>query len=112
RVARPIEGRVRAAGVPGGLVRTVGGAIRSEEARERDIVTRIPGPGGKWVPNVALPIRYAETPLANPVSAPAVGQHSWEILRDVLEYDEDRVAALADAGVLGQQVSRPMATES
>ena len=36
--------RMRAAGVPCGQVRTVGEAIRSPEARERKLVTRIPHP--------------------------------------------------------------------
>jgi crotonobetainyl-CoA:carnitine CoA-transferase CaiB-like acyl-CoA transferase len=106
------QDRMRTAGVPCGLVRTVGEAIRSEEARDRDIVTRIPGPGGKWIPNVSLPIRYAGTPLADPVSAPTVGQHSREILREVLEYDEERVSALAATGVLGEHVSRPATAET
>ena len=51
--------RMRAAGVPCGQVRTVGEAIRSPEARERQIVTRIPHPKVGWVPNVRLPIRYS-----------------------------------------------------
>ena len=38
------QSRMRAAGVPCGQVRTVGEAIRSPEARERALVTRIPHP--------------------------------------------------------------------
>ncbi len=44
--------RMRAAGVPCGQVRTVGEAIRSPEAREHELVTRIPHPEVGWVPNV------------------------------------------------------------
>lgn len=93
--------RMRAAGVPCGLVRTVGEAIRSDEARERDLVTRIPHPSGGWVPNVALPIRYSGTPLADPLPAPKVGEHTVEVLRDVLAYDADRIDSLAAAGAFG-----------
>jgi crotonobetainyl-CoA:carnitine CoA-transferase CaiB-like acyl-CoA transferase len=94
--------RMRAAGVPCGQVRSVGEAIRSPEARERQLVTRIPHPQGGWVPNVALPIRYSRTPVADPVAAPAVGQHTSEVLRDVLGYDRDRLARLAETGALGE----------
>ena len=66
------QARMRAAGVPCGLVRTVGEAIRSPEARDHELVTRIPHPVLGWVPNVRLPIRYAATPMADPVAAPAV----------------------------------------
>jgi crotonobetainyl-CoA:carnitine CoA-transferase CaiB-like acyl-CoA transferase len=92
---------MRAAGVPCGQMRTIGEAIRCPEARERRLVTRIPHEGVGWVPNVALPIRYSRTPVVDPVAAPAVGQHTREVLRDLLGYDDDRLARLAEAGTFG-----------
>jgi crotonobetainyl-CoA:carnitine CoA-transferase CaiB-like acyl-CoA transferase len=100
--------RMRAAGVPCGQVRTVGEAIRSPEARERKLVTRIPHPKAGWVPNVRLPIRYSRTPVVDPIAAPAVGQHTDEVIREILGYDEDRLARLAEAGAFGDQ-QRPHA---
>src|SRR5258707_5719750 len=93
--------RMRAAGVPCGQVRSVGEAIRSPEARERQLVTRIPHPQTGWVPNVALPIRFSRTPVVDPVAAPAVGQHPNARLRDLLGYDEDRLDRVAEAGTFG-----------
>jgi crotonobetainyl-CoA:carnitine CoA-transferase CaiB-like acyl-CoA transferase len=95
--------RMRAAGVPCGQVRSVGEAIRSPEARERQLVTRIPHPLAGWIPNVALPIRYSRTPVADPVAAPDVGQHTDAVLRDLLGYDEDRIVRLAEAGAFGDR---------
>ncbi len=95
--------RMRAAGVPCGQVRTVGEAIRSPEARERKLVTRIPHPTVGWVPNVRLPIRYSRTPVVDPVAAPFVGQHTEEVMRDVLGYDDIRLADLTEAGAFGEQ---------
>ena len=95
------QARMRAAGVPCGQMRTVGEAIRSSEARERALVTRIPHDEVGWVPNVALPIRYSRTPVVDPVAAPAVGQHTNEVLRDLLGYGDDRLARLAEAGIFG-----------
>jgi crotonobetainyl-CoA:carnitine CoA-transferase CaiB-like acyl-CoA transferase len=106
------QSKMRAAGVPCGQVRTVGEAIRSPEAREREIVTRIPHPTVGWVPNVRSPIRYSHTPIADPVAAPAVGQHTKEVLCDLLGYDEDRLAHLAQVGALGVQPKRPESVES
>ena len=94
--------RMRAAGVPCGQVRSVGEAIRSPEAQERRLVTRIPHPEGGWVPNVALPIRYSRTPVADPVVAPSVGQHTGEVLREVLGYDSERLVRLAETGAFGE----------
>jgi crotonobetainyl-CoA:carnitine CoA-transferase CaiB-like acyl-CoA transferase len=95
------QARMRTAGVPCGQMRTVGEAIRSPEARERRLVTRISHEGVGWVPNVALPIRYSRTPVVDPVAAPAVGQHTREVLRDLLGYDDDRLERLAEAGTFG-----------
>ena len=95
------QARMRAAGVPCGQLRSVGEAMRSPEARERRLVTRIPHPTVGWVPNMALPIRYSRTPVADPVAAPTVGQHTAEVLRETLGYDAARIARLAEAGAFG-----------
>jgi crotonobetainyl-CoA:carnitine CoA-transferase CaiB-like acyl-CoA transferase len=95
------QARMRAAGVPCGQVRTVGEAIRSPEARERKLVTRIPHPQTGWVPNVRLPIISSQTPIADPVAAPAVGQHTNEVIREILGYDEAHLSRLAKAGAFG-----------
>lgn len=97
------QARLRAAGVPAGELRTVGGAIRSEEARAREIMTRIPHPTMGWLPNLALPIRYAETPLADPVPAPRIGEQTHAVLTDWLGLDQSAIDAKAAAGALGKQ---------
>lgn len=96
------QGRMRAAGVPHGQVRTVGQAIRSPEARERGLVTRIPHDTIGWIPNVNLPIRYSRTPIVDPVAAPAVGQHTETVLRELLGYGDEQLARLAQAGAFGE----------
>jgi crotonobetainyl-CoA:carnitine CoA-transferase CaiB-like acyl-CoA transferase len=101
------QSRMRAAGVPCGLLRTVGEAIRSPEAKERALVTRIAHPKLGWVPNVSLPIRYSRTPVVDPVAAPDVGQHTGEVLREVLGYTDDRLKHHRDAGAFGHQSSSP-----
>ncbi|WP_284307094.1 CaiB/BaiF CoA transferase family protein [Hydrogenophaga electricum] len=95
--------RMRSAGVPCGEVRTVGEAIRSPEARERELVTRIPHPDQGWLPNVASPIRYSGTPLADPQAAPRVGQHTHEVLAALLGRSADDIEALAAEGAFGPQ---------
>lgn len=98
------QSRMRSAGVPCGQVRTVGEAIRSPEARERRLVSRIPHDRLGWIPNVNLPIRYSRTPIVDPVAAPAVGQHTERVLREVLGYDDAHLARLAETGAFGADV--------
>jgi crotonobetainyl-CoA:carnitine CoA-transferase CaiB-like acyl-CoA transferase len=92
--------RMRAAQIPCGEVRNVGDALRSPEAKERNLVTRVAHKVLGWVPNVRLPIRYSGTPLVDPQPAPAVGQHTNEVLAEVLGYDAARIAKLRASGAL------------
>lgn len=97
--------RLRAASVPAGELRTVEDAIRSPEARERQLITRIPHPDMGWVPNMALPIRYSRTPLADPIPAPSVGQHTAQVLADWLGMTDDQLTKLDDVGAFGAKLS-------
>jgi crotonobetainyl-CoA:carnitine CoA-transferase CaiB-like acyl-CoA transferase len=42
------------------------------------------------------------TPPVDPVAAPLLGQHTGDVLRKTLGYDDRRIAALAAAGVFGR----------
>jgi crotonobetainyl-CoA:carnitine CoA-transferase CaiB-like acyl-CoA transferase len=62
-----------------------------------------------WIPKEVVgadqlpsPLKFADAPVPVPTKAPTVGQHTDEILAEVLGYDADRVAALRDAGALGK----------
>jgi crotonobetainyl-CoA:carnitine CoA-transferase CaiB-like acyl-CoA transferase len=92
--------RMRAASIPCGEVRTVGAALRSKEAAARGLVTRIEHPVVGWMPNIAMPFRMSGTPVVDPVVAPAVGQHTDEVLSEVLGYDAQRLEALRATGAL------------
>jgi crotonobetainyl-CoA:carnitine CoA-transferase CaiB-like acyl-CoA transferase len=96
--------RMRASQIPCGEVRSVGEAIRSPEAQARKLVTRIPHPVLGQVPNIASPIRYAGTPLVDPKPAPAIGQHTQEVLREVLGCSQERIEELARSGTFGRRV--------
>ena len=61
-----------------------------------------------WMPaselgsdQLSSPIKYLDVEVPMPTKAPTVGQHSDEVLREVLGYDDDRIAALRATGTLG-----------
>lgn len=97
--------RLRAAGVPAGAVRTLDEGLGSAEMAGRGTLSRIDHPTLGPVPNMAPPFRLTATPVVDPVAAPTVGQHTPEILTDVLGYDPDRIATLTEAGAFGAPVS-------
>ena len=95
------EPKLRAAGVPSGQVRTLAQALASPEARDRDLVHRIPHPVAGWIPNVATPLRLARTPAMPARAAPAVGADTQEILQQVLGMNQERIQQLRDSGAFG-----------
>jgi crotonobetainyl-CoA:carnitine CoA-transferase CaiB-like acyl-CoA transferase len=96
------QAKLREASIPSGELRSVGEAIRSPEAREREVVTRIPHPELGWIPVISLPIRYSGTPLADPKPAPLVGEHTEQILGEWLDYDQEQIQRAAQAGAFGK----------
>jgi crotonobetainyl-CoA:carnitine CoA-transferase CaiB-like acyl-CoA transferase len=47
------------------------------------------------------PIKLLDEELPAPTMAPTVGQHSDDVLRDVLGWDDARIAELRATGALG-----------
>lgn len=93
--------RMREAGVPCGIVRTVGQALRSEETRARGTVSWIEHRAAGPIPNIAPPWHFAATPVADPVAAPRVGEHTEAVLREVLGLGDARLAELRAEGAFG-----------
>ena len=94
--------KMKAANIPVGYLRTVEEAFNSPEARERHRVSEIPHPKAGSVPNIESPLNLSLTPAIDPFAAPLLGQHTREVLRDTLGYDDAKIAALAEAGVFGE----------
>lgn len=61
-----------------------------------------------WIPRdrvgteqLPSPLKFLDAPVPVPTMAPTAGEHTDEILADVLGYDADRIAALRADGALG-----------
>jgi crotonobetainyl-CoA:carnitine CoA-transferase CaiB-like acyl-CoA transferase len=95
--------KMKKANIPVGYLRTVEQGFDAPETRERHRVSQIPHPTAGMVPNIETPLNMSLTPAIDPTAAPLLGQHTKEILRQTLGYDDQRIAALADAGAFGKQ---------
>jgi len=93
--------KMKAAKIPVGYLRTVEEAFNSPEVRERHRLSQIPHPTAGTVTNIESPLNLGMTPIIDPVAAPLLGQHTREVLRKKLGYDEARITALADVGAFG-----------
>lgn len=94
-VARMLE-----AGVPGGPVNEIDEALAAPIVAERALVGQVPHSQAGEVPNLRSPLRMTGTPVREPVGAPMLGEHTDAVLREVAGYDDARIAALREAGIV------------
>ena len=94
--------KMKKANIPVGYLRTVEQGFNAPEARERRRLSRIPHPTAGSVPNIETPLNMSLTPVIEPVAAPLLGEHTDDVLSKTLGYDDDHLAALAEAGAFGK----------
>jgi formyl-CoA transferase len=83
--------------VPCGPIMSTGDLAKDEHVRGRNMWVELDHPQrGKWF-NVGMPIKLSASP-ARIRRSPLLGEHTDEILREVLGYDEARISALKQAG--------------
>ncbi len=83
--------------VPCGPIMSTEDLANDEHVRGRDMWVELDHPQrGKWW-NVGMPIKLSESPAVIKRS-PTLGEHTDEVLRQVLGYEEDKIAKLKGAG--------------
>lgn len=74
--------------------------VEDPQVMHRKLHFDVPHPTVGKVPMVASPMRLSETPVDRYVAPPTIGQHTEEILTQVLDYTPDRIAQLRAAGAI------------
>jgi crotonobetainyl-CoA:carnitine CoA-transferase CaiB-like acyl-CoA transferase len=92
--------RLARAGVPAGRIKTVGEALSSPQLRTRGMIVTVAHPTAGPLPLVGPPIRLEETPGGVGAPPPLLGEHTREILAEVLDYSEGEIMALGRRGVI------------
>lgn len=92
--------RLEAAGVPCGPVNTVDEVFADAQVRARGLVADADHPLAGTVPLVASPLRFSGSPVGPPGAPPLLGQHTDEVLRDILGLDAATRERLRADGVI------------
>ena len=91
---------LEAVGVPCGPINDLRRIFADPQAEARGLRMELPHSEAGSVPGVANPIRYVGEPHDYPGGAPALGEHTEEVLGGLLGMDEDEIAALREDGVV------------
>jgi len=88
------------AGVANGPINTIKEVFEEPQVIARGMKFELPHAAAGKVPLVASPMRFSGTPLKHEIPPPTVGQHTDEILRQVLKKTDAEIAALKAAGAV------------
>jgi formyl-CoA transferase/CoA:oxalate CoA-transferase len=87
-------------GIPVGAINTLADVVEHPQVKARGALVEMDHPRAGKVRMVGVPVRLSETPGAVRTPSPTLGEHTEEILRDVLGLDDPALAALRKAGAI------------
>ena len=85
--------------MPCGPINDLAQVFDDPQVRHRGLRVEVPHPRCGTVPVVASPIRLSETPVRHG-APPLLGEHTREVLVEILGMDEAEVEALRSRGVI------------
>lgn len=88
-------------GIPVGAINDLSQVVNHPQVRARGSLVEVEHPSAGRVTVVGPAIRMSATPGAIRSPAPHLGQHTAEVLRDLLNMTPDAIAELRAAGVIG-----------
>jgi formyl-CoA transferase len=92
--------RLLKAGIPCSPINTIDQVLRDDQVRARGMVLEIPHPTAGTIQLVASPLNLSRTPIAIKAAPPLLGQHTHEVLSNILGYDDMELDNLRSEGVI------------
>lgn len=81
-------------GVPCGPINEIDQVFNDPQIRARNMVVDLPHAVAGQVPQVGNPIHFSRTPITLTRPPPMLGEHNEAVLRDILGYSDEQIAAL------------------
>lgn len=87
--------------IPVGAINNIAQVVEHPQVKARESLREVDHPSVGKVRVVRTPVRLSKTPAKSPTPSPTLGQHTREVLREVLGMRDEEIEKLAAAGVLG-----------
>lgn len=88
------------AGIPNGPINLIENVINDPQVVSRNMIVEVDHPVAGKLDIPGIPVKLSNTPGKIRFPSPLLGQHSAEILAELLGFDRDTIASLHQAGVL------------
>jgi crotonobetainyl-CoA:carnitine CoA-transferase CaiB-like acyl-CoA transferase len=92
--------RLEAVGVPCGPINDLAEVFDNPQVKARGIAVDLDHPAAGKVRLVRSPMKMSATPTTSTLPPPMLGQHTDEVLREVLGRSDDQIAALRASGAV------------
>ena len=87
------------AGVPNGPINTVDKVVADPQVIAREMILEIDHPVSGKIKVPGIPIKLSDTPGDIRMTSPLLGQHTEEILKELLNYDDEKIEELKRADI-------------
>ncbi len=92
--------KFRGVGMPCGRVNTMDRVFSHPQIKPRNMVVELDHPTARKVKLVGVPVKYSETPGSVRLPPPLLGQHTDQILSELLGYSQEKINGLRKEGVV------------
>jgi crotonobetainyl-CoA:carnitine CoA-transferase CaiB-like acyl-CoA transferase len=87
-------------GIPAGPVYSLRELFSDRQVLERDMLVKMQHPKAGSISQIGIPMKFSETKPELKIPPPTLGQHTREVLRTLLGYDEAQINELERKGVI------------
>jgi CoA:oxalate CoA-transferase len=92
---------IHKAGVPAGPINTIDHAVSDPQVLAREMVIEIDGPDGKGkIKAIGNPLKMGKTPVTTFSRPPRLGEHTREVLTNLLGYSGEKIDYLVQKGAV------------
>jgi CoA:oxalate CoA-transferase len=100
KTVQEVVEKIGAEGVPVGHVYNIAEAIEDPHVKARGIIIEYEHPAAGKVKMPGFPVKMSETPATYRIGAPQLGEHTVEILKDILDYCDEKIEELRKMGAV------------
>jgi len=93
-------GELHKKGVPAGPINDIAEVLTNDYAIERNLVRSIENSKGEPVPQVSNPVEFGATPVCYERAPPFLGEHTNEVLSELLGYSDAEIEKLRQSEVI------------
>jgi len=91
---------IHQAGVPAGPINTLDRVLSDPQVLTRKMVVEIDGPGKEKIKTIGNPLKMEKTPIDTFTRPPMLGEHTREVLMNLLGYSAEKIEGLKEKGVI------------